>query len=346
MAAPGLGLYLDLRNPGGGRPWADVYRSSVERVVAAERRGLSSVWCSEHHGARDGYLPQPLTACAALAAVTQRLRIGTAVLLAPLRHARHIAEQAAVVDILSAGRLELGLGAGWSAPEFEAFGVERSRRYPLLEEITTRVQELWRSGTVTPPPVQTPLPLWIGARGPRGARLAGRLGAGLLWLDRDLMEPYRAGLAEGGHPAECARVTGLVNVFVVDDPEAVRAELTSAGRAARASSYRDPGARPAGRPQALLDLEIVDPGDAARRIAERIAGLPVRHVFSFDRIGGCREDLCDRHAELLTDAVPALLARELRQEVTPTADVGPPQVSPPAGATGGGGEHARRPAGA
>lgn len=309
--SPRLGLYLDLRNPGGARPWADVYRSSLDRVAAAERRGLGSVWTTEHHGARDGYLPQPLTVCAALAARTTRVRIGTAVLLAPLRHAQHIAEEAAVVDILSGGRLELGLGAGWNAREFAAFGVERSRRYALLEETAAAVLALWESGAATPPPVQAPVPLWIGARGPKGARMAGRLGAGLLWIDRELMEPYAAGLAEGGHAPDRARVCGLANIFVADDPERVRAEVLDAGREARATSYKGEGARPKARPQALLDLEIVDPAGAAAHIAQRIRGLPVSDVFCFERIGAVGEDLCDRHAELLTDAVPALLAAAL-----------------------------------
>jgi alkanesulfonate monooxygenase SsuD/methylene tetrahydromethanopterin reductase-like flavin-dependent oxidoreductase (luciferase family) len=311
QALPRLGLYLDLRNPGGTRPWPDVYRTSLDRVAEAERRGLGSVWTTEHHGARDGYLPQPLTVCAALAARTTQVRIGTAVLLAPLRHAQHIAEEAAVVDILSSGRLELGLGAGWNENEFAAFGADRTRRFAVLEETAAAVLGLWESAAATPPPVQTPIPLWIGARGPKGARLAGRLGAGLLWIDRELMDPYTAGLVEGGHAPGSARVCGLANVFLADDPERVHAEVKAAGRAARAASYRGEGARPKARPQALLDLEIVDPEGAAAHIADRIVGLPVSDVFCFERIGAVSEDLCDRHVELLTDALPALLAAEL-----------------------------------
>src|SRR4051794_25285318 len=100
-----IGIYTDLRNPPAWHePWPDVYARALERIVEAERLGIGSVWATEHHGFEDGYLPQPLTFLAAVAARTTRVRLGTAVLLAPLRPALHIAEEAAVVDVLSGGR--------------------------------------------------------------------------------------------------------------------------------------------------------------------------------------------------------------------------------------------------
>jgi hypothetical protein len=86
-------------------------------VQNAESAGADSVWLSEHHFFDDGYLPQPMTLAAAIASRTQRLRIGTAVLIAPLRSAVQIAEEAAIVDLVSGGRFELGLGAGYRVPE-------------------------------------------------------------------------------------------------------------------------------------------------------------------------------------------------------------------------------------
>ena len=89
-----------------------------------------------------------------------------------------LAEQAAVVDLVSGGRLELGVGAGWRAEEFTRVGADHRARYATLEDQLRRLPGLWADGTVTPAPVQDPLPTWVGARGPRGARLAGRVGAG------------------------------------------------------------------------------------------------------------------------------------------------------------------------
>src|SRR5581483_11545102 len=216
-----VGIYLDLRNPPQWRrPWAAHYARSLELCEEADRLGAGSVWLSEHHVFEDGYLPQPLTFAAAVAARTSRVRIGTAVLLAALRHPVQIVEEATVVDLVSDGRLDLGIGAGYRVPEYAAFGYDVRDRYRLVEERIREVIRLWREHAVTPPPVQDPVPLWGGFQGPRGARLAGRLGTGLLTLDRTLFDPYVAGLLEGGFPADAARMAGMFNLVLADDPEA------------------------------------------------------------------------------------------------------------------------------
>src|SRR3954468_9174984 len=123
-----VGIYTDLRNPPPWRrDWAGHYARVLDRIVEAERLGAGSVWLSEHHLFEDGYLPQPLTFAAAIAARTSRMRIGTAVLLAPLRPAGQIAEEAAIVDLVSEGRLELGLGSGYLPDEFAAYGADHGR---------------------------------------------------------------------------------------------------------------------------------------------------------------------------------------------------------------------------
>jgi alkanesulfonate monooxygenase SsuD/methylene tetrahydromethanopterin reductase-like flavin-dependent oxidoreductase (luciferase family) len=302
-----LGLYYDLRNPGAARPWARVYAAALDRIAGADEAGIGAIWVTEHHGFADGYLPAPLTFCAAIAARTGRARIGTAVAISPLMPATALAEQAAVVDILSDGRLELGLGAGWRAAEFPAFGVDYARRYQALEETVRALPGLWESGRVTPGPVQWPLPVWVGARGPRGARLAGRTGAGLLWIDPDLMAPYLAGLAEADPPA-LPRVGGLVNVFLADDPDRVRGLIRAHGRRNRAS-YEDAGGA-AGRAAAFPKLYVYTPASAAAFIIRLCAGLPVTDVFCFGDIGGLDDDLVDRHTELAVRELAPLLAAE------------------------------------
>jgi alkanesulfonate monooxygenase SsuD/methylene tetrahydromethanopterin reductase-like flavin-dependent oxidoreductase (luciferase family) len=300
-----IGLFIDLRNPNAERPWADVYSETIARVREGERRGLDAVWTSEHHGFRDGYLPQPLVMAAALATVTERVRLGTGIALAPLHDAQTLAEQAAVVDLISNGRVELGIGAGWSEAEFALFGVDRAERYALLEDRALDIPRRWREGIATPPPLQDEVPIWLGVRGPRGARIAGRTGTGLLWIDRELLEPYHAGLDEGGHDRSRARMGGLINLIVADDPEAAMALLRDAGRHNR-STYR--GARQSGRPQATPSLEVHDLDGAARRIREQTEGLPVTDIFMYERFGAGNGDLFDRHLELITGELPALLA--------------------------------------
>ena len=120
-----IGVWFDLRNPPGWRQDpARLYGFTLELCEEAERLGADSLWFSEHHGFEDGYLPQPLTFAAAAAARTSRVRLGTGILVAPLRKTAQLAEEAAVVDIISGGRLDLGLGAGYRMPEFELFDAD------------------------------------------------------------------------------------------------------------------------------------------------------------------------------------------------------------------------------
>lgn len=301
-----VGLYLDLRIPPGARG-ADVYARTLDRVADAERRGLEAAWVTEHHGFADGYLPAPLTAAAAIAARTRTLRVGTAVVIGPMLPVETLAEQAAVVDLVSGGRLELGVGAGWSAAEFARVGADHRARYATLEDQLRRLPGLWADGTVTPAPVQDPLPTWVGARGPRGARLAGRVGAGLLWLDPALIDPYLEGLGDRE-----GRLGGLVNVLLADDPDAAKAEVRAAARRNR-ESYRgndDTAATPGDA--TFPKLKVRTAQDALTEIREQLAPLaqrfPVTDVFCFADLGGLPADLVDRHLELVTDVLAPGLA--------------------------------------
>jgi alkanesulfonate monooxygenase SsuD/methylene tetrahydromethanopterin reductase-like flavin-dependent oxidoreductase (luciferase family) len=310
-----LGLYLDLRNPPGWpTPWADLYRATIDLVVDAERRGAHAVWLTEHHGFEDGYLSQPLTLAAALAVRTRSMRIGTAVLLAPLRHPLHVAEEAALVDVLSAGRLELGLGAGYVRPEFEAFGADETGRYRATEACVRRLQGLFAGGALRPAPVQADLPIWLGYQGPRGARRAGALGVGLLSLDRELYSHYLQGRADAG-ASGAGRVGGVVNLLLARDPEKAREQVLP-HLAYHLNSYRQ--AIAAGRPGppprvlgvdelrrefqatgAARGFRILDAQQARGELAAITAGLPVEHLLFWCRIGGMPDALVEEHLELL-----------------------------------------------
>ena len=125
----------------------------------AERLACHSVWLSEHHLFDDGYLPQPLTMAAAIAARTKTMRIGTAILIAPLHHPAEVAEQAAIVDLVSNGRVEIGIGAGYRVPEFELFGANLAERYEATDHCALELRRLWER--VTPRPVQHRVPIWM-----------------------------------------------------------------------------------------------------------------------------------------------------------------------------------------
>src|SRR6202158_195308 len=124
-----VGYQLDFRNPPGAKlSFRELYDASLAQVAAAESLGFDSIWITEHHFTDDGYLPTLMPAAAAIAARTTRVTVGTYVLLAPFYHPLKLAEDAAFVDVISGGRLRLGIGLGYRAEEFEGFGVPRAAR--------------------------------------------------------------------------------------------------------------------------------------------------------------------------------------------------------------------------
>ena len=197
MAAPKFGLALSFQvHQGLGEPWDKSYREGVELAAEANRLGFDALWVSEHHGEADGYCPSPVVACAALAVAAPNCRIGQAVALAPLHgHPLRLAEDLSVLDNLSGGRVEIGLGQGYRPAEFEMFGWPYARRTTAFEESLDILGLAWRGerfdyegrtykvkgGLLRPPPVRPgPLPLWIGAAAPAARARAVRHRAGLL----------------------------------------------------------------------------------------------------------------------------------------------------------------------
>src|SRR3954462_15866482 len=174
-----VGIYFDLRNsPAWPQDPVHLYGSTLELCEEADALNCHSIWLSEHHLFDDGYLPQPLTFAAAVAARTKRARLGTAIVIAPLHHPAELAEQSAIVDLLSNGRLDLGLGAGYRVPEFDFFDADIGHRYGTTDDCARQLRKLW--DVATPAPAQARLPIWMGYQGPKGAVRSGRLGEGLL----------------------------------------------------------------------------------------------------------------------------------------------------------------------
>ena len=318
-----VGIYFDLRNPPEWQTdWSRLYGFTLEMCEEAEALGAQSIWLSEHHLFDDGYLPQPLTFAAAVAARTKRARIGTAILIAPLHHPAEIAEQSAIVDVLSAGRLELGLGTGYRVPEFELYGAPMERRYATTDETAREIRRLW--DRVTPGPVQERIPIWMGYQGPQGARRAGRLGESLLTANGAMWPAYRDGLVEGGHDPAIARMGGGINGWVSDDPEADW-PVVSRYVAAQIDSYRRhmvegtdmPTPRPIdperlrSRTESRHPLDTIvygTPEDVAQRIIRDAADAPVDTVFFWASIAGMPEDMVAAHVRTVCERLAPLLA--------------------------------------
>jgi alkanesulfonate monooxygenase SsuD/methylene tetrahydromethanopterin reductase-like flavin-dependent oxidoreductase (luciferase family) len=156
-------------------------------AVAAEEAGFDGVFLPEHHMMDDGYPPSPWAGLAAIAARTARVELGTAVYLLPLRHPVHSAEDAAMVDVISGGRLRLGVGIGNYAPEFELYGWDKRQQVSRYEEALDVLRAAWAGeeldhagrhftakGRVLPRPIGAQL--WMGATTEPGVKRAARYG--------------------------------------------------------------------------------------------------------------------------------------------------------------------------
>jgi probable F420-dependent oxidoreductase len=165
------------------------YRESLEEVTRAEELGFDSVWMEEHHSVTDHYWPSPLTVLAGYATRTTRLMLGTDILVAAFYHPARLAEEVALLDIMSGGRFTLGIAIGYKPDEFALYGVGLAGRGARFEEQLAIMKGLWSGervafrgtyyaleGRLEPRPVTQPHPpVWIGGWGDITLRRAATL---------------------------------------------------------------------------------------------------------------------------------------------------------------------------
>jgi len=213
----------------------------VEQAERAEALGFHSFWLPESHFTGPGAIPSPLLWHAAVAARTRTLRLGTTSFLLTVRHPLQVAEDVAVLDRLSEGRVILGVGRGFRRSLFTAFDVEPRTKRDLFEAVLAAMRDAWAGRPVAPgdtpgsPAVLSPLPLqrphppiWVAAFGPKALAQAGRLGlpylASPLEPEARLAEnvaAHRAHLAEHGHEAAGLAVPIMRTVFAHRDAAVV-----------------------------------------------------------------------------------------------------------------------------
>lgn len=215
-----FGLLFSFQTPPGSgiKSW-EPYRWMMDHLPVAEELGYASAWVATHHAQPDGLCPGPIPAMASMAAVTRRMRIGSAIMLPPLFAPMKLAEDLAVLDNIAQGRLVVGVAPGYVTEEFEAHGVPRSERVGRMEEILDFLQVAFTQDEfsfdgkyysvpktiMTPKPV-TPggIPIWYGVSAEKSLRRAARRGCTVVASPRhsleELQEHYRI------YHEECAAV--------------------------------------------------------------------------------------------------------------------------------------------
>lgn len=222
-------LKYDMRAPPFGSPASSLYAAAIEQCAWADRNGFGTLMLAEHHGAEDGYLPAPLILASAAAARTCRMRIRVQALILPFHDPVRVAEDVAVLDIISGGRSELTVAGGYVGSEFRMFGVEPAERGRLVEEGVEAMKRAWtaetfefrgRSVTVTPRPLQEPHPpIILGGASKAAARRAARIACG---FNPAMPELYAVYVDEcrrlGRQPGREERM-GPVFLHVAEDPD-------------------------------------------------------------------------------------------------------------------------------
>ena len=304
-------------------------RDLIDMAAEAEAVGYDSVWLGESLVARPRY--EPMTMLAAIAASTTRVALGTAVIVAPLRNPVQLAQAVASVDQISDGRVILGVGAGPAygptRKEFAAVGVPFERRFARMQENIQLCRRLWSGEPVTfdgdfysvrnvqlgPMPAQPGgPPVWLGAKGPVGRRIAGAAFDGWLpgpqspgWFADGLAQARSAAATAGRGSAACTGAVYLT-VSVCADRETGR----NAARAAIERYYRQPYEAVAG-----LHDSFLGPADEAAAWLARYTAAGARHLVVRLLGGGLRPQMRElaRHLTGINQEAPKIGQPQMRQ---------------------------------
>jgi alkanesulfonate monooxygenase SsuD/methylene tetrahydromethanopterin reductase-like flavin-dependent oxidoreductase (luciferase family) len=229
----------DFRAPSFGPATApEIYSAALEQFKWADQHGWDFAVVSEHHGLDDGWLPAPVTMAAVIAGMTERIPILLSAAIVPLHDPVRLAEQLAVLDLASGGRVWTVAGAGYRAEEFEMAGVEMAKRGKLLEEYVDVMLKTWtgepfewqgRTIVGSPKPLSQPHPtILIGGGVEAAARRAARLRLPMMPMNEDaqLSEWYADEAAKVGFEGGFVMTpSGPTFVHVSHDPERAWAEI-------------------------------------------------------------------------------------------------------------------------
>jgi alkanesulfonate monooxygenase SsuD/methylene tetrahydromethanopterin reductase-like flavin-dependent oxidoreductase (luciferase family) len=241
-----FGLFYELAVPEfTGKTEEQVYRETLAEIELADRLGLDGVWLVEHHFMREySHSSAPDMVLAAASQRTQRIRLGHAIFLLPFWHPVRVAERIATLDLLSGGRVEFGIGRGFTPTEYDTFGVRMEDSRSLVDESMDVVLRCFGEGRVQhdgkhfkvadcevlPKPLQKPHPpIWTAAVSTETYDMAAERGWGVLagpfkpgFMVMQDLERFKAGWAKAGRRPEDIRFAMTLGVFVSNNRQHAR----------------------------------------------------------------------------------------------------------------------------
>jgi alkanesulfonate monooxygenase SsuD/methylene tetrahydromethanopterin reductase-like flavin-dependent oxidoreductase (luciferase family) len=291
----------------------------ARQAELAEGWGYESFWLPENHFG-EGAIPDPLMLLAAVAGATRTIRLATTSFLLPLRHPIQAAEQVAVLDQLSNGRVILGVGRGFQPAMFDAFNVPREQKRARFETCLREMREAWAGASVggagddpvvlSPLPVQQPHPpVWVAAFGPKALAQVGGLGLPYLASPMESRETlqanyalHRQACAEGGHDVP-AEVPIMRTVFVSNDQHEIERVRELLERQAGATRRQASGAIARRVPDRVDDWALVgSPAQVGDAIAEYREALGMTHLVATRlRISGFEDSALESSLQLLAE---------------------------------------------
>jgi len=228
-----LGFFTRLLDEGNA---GERYRLATEQIVHAERYGFDSAWVAQHHfHEAEGGLPSPLVFLAHVAARTSHIRLGTGIITLPLEHPIRVAEDTAVLDLLTEGRLEIGVGTGGTPSSFTAFGLDSANRSEIYERYLAIIRDAWSGkpleggDSLYPAAPHLNGRVWQATFSTWGGTRAGKAGDGLMLsrtqprpkdnsqatladIQHPIIDAYLEALPEGTEP----RIVASRSLFVAD----------------------------------------------------------------------------------------------------------------------------------
>lgn len=326
--------------------FAEFYRRMFEQFEELDALGFDDVWVTEHHFHEyGGSIPDPPVFLAAAARATKRINLGVAISVLPFHNPLQVAESYAMVDVISNGRLELGVGRGSTMAEFGSFRIGYDDTPLRMRESVEIIRQAWADGLVSfegelfqysdvrvlPQPVQRPHPpIWVGAsRSDDTFRWAGQMGFHLMTLPYMYEPPvlehwigiYRQALAEGGHDPSPREILGKFHIYVAESARAAREEAEAYLENYRIIADARMGRRNAERPGNPRDFDdqmargnIIagDPAqciDIMQRWRETLGLTTISGTFYF---GGMPHDLALRNVRLFAERVMPAFERDGR----------------------------------